>query len=228
MVACAGAIVAEPVRRRLTTAPPPPIVSRTQASMRSRGRTSVQRPPAHSGGGDDRDHLVAVAAERDRLHVAGRNTRGGGDRVAKAAGVQRGGHPDHPFGRLPAGAPQLVGHLVERIGDHDRHRLGRELGDRLGGASDHGAVDRRQGGAVHARSPRSPGGDHDHVAAADQIERGPAAGAGRRAGDPGGVLDVQRDRRGQAGHDVDQADLVGHPADGRQVRGRRPHARRRR
>ena len=72
--AAPGAYQAE-VPSRLTSSPPPLRGALDHRLDPVLGDELAQRDAADGGGGDDRDHLVAVAAEHHRGHVLDRHAR---------------------------------------------------------------------------------------------------------------------------------------------------------
>ena len=177
-----------------------------------------ERSTANSGTGDDRHHLLAVAAEDRRFHFghgdAGLQRQG----FAKAGAVQGAGHADHPLTGESGHPERLRRHLVERIGDDDHHRRRRRGAHRLGHRPHRAPVRRLQIGASHARTAGTARGDDHDVGAGEEGKVGSALRAAGRAGDPGGVVEIESDRCRQAGDDVDEGDRVGHGAGRGQVR----------
>src|SRR5262249_48373732 len=114
---------------------------------------------------DDRNHLVAVAAEHHGGHVLHRRLRLPRDKGREPRGVEDARHPEDPLLRPAADVPGDVAHRIERVRDDDQDRVGR-LSDRLlGHGTDDLLVRRHQVVTAHAGRARQPGGDDDDVSA---------------------------------------------------------------
>src|SRR4051812_1173183 len=88
------------------------------------------------GVGDDRDHLVTVAAQHEAGDVAHRDAQLPGDEGAEARRVEHARHADHPLLGEAAGLVGHGAHGVERVRDHDQDRVGRLLHERRGHVAD--------------------------------------------------------------------------------------------
>ena len=83
--------------------------------------------------------------------------------------------------------------------------------DRLGDRADRAPVRLREIRTVHARCPR-PARRHDHHAGiGDERELRSPHHRASRTGESGRVGEVEGERLGEPGHDVDDDELLGHP-----------------
>jgi len=82
-----------------------------------------QRDAADRGGGDDRHHLVAVAAEHHRGDVLRRGAGLPCDEGAEARGVEDAGHAEHALAGPAGNVLRHVAHGVERVRDHHEGRI---------------------------------------------------------------------------------------------------------
>jgi hypothetical protein len=130
------------------------------------------------------------------------------DEVGEAGGVEHAGLAQHPVLREAGGQLRQRGHLVERVGDDDHHRVRRILGDVLRHPTHDLGVDPEQVHPAHAWLARQAGGDHDDVGALDRLVAlavragGLAHHAGLEALDRPGLAHVQCQALRLALHDV--------------------------
>ena len=92
------------------------------------GNELADRHSADRRGGDDRDHLVSVAAQHDRAHVLDGCAGLPGDEGLKASGVEDPRLPEDTLLRETRDVLRDMAHRVERIRHHDQDRVG-ALGD---------------------------------------------------------------------------------------------------
>ena len=182
--------------------------------MRSGLHDVGQRLAVDRAGRGHRDHRVAVRAERQRLHAADRHAELFGDEVGEPGGVEHAGLAEHPVLREAGGDLRQGGHLVERVGHHDHHRVRRVPGDVLGDLPDDAGVGLDEVHPAHARLARQAGGDDDDGGARDRLVAG-AVLAGRDPGDLGlealdrtGLVQVESQAFRLALDDVGEDDLV--------------------
>ena len=173
--------------------------------------------PRIRGARDHGDHLRPVAAENHRFHVLHLRPRRARERFPEAGGVEGSGHAEHPLARELGGEQRFRGHLVQRVGDHDHHRPRRRGPDRLRDRPHRASVGFPQIGPHHAGSAGSAGGDHHHVGIRHQGEVGATGRRASRAGHPRRVVEIEGDRLGEPGHDVDEDDLLRDPRIRREV-----------
>src|SRR5262249_32620029 len=88
------------------------------------GRELAEGDPADGRGGDDRDHLVAVAAEHHGLDVLDRRAGLPGDEGGEAGRVEDPGHAEDALLRPARDVLRDVAHRVERVRDDDQDRVG--------------------------------------------------------------------------------------------------------
>ena len=129
------------------------------------GDELAQRDAADGRRRDDGHHLVAVAAEHERLHVAHRGAGLPGDEGAEARGVEDPGLAEDALLREARDALRDVAHRVERVREDDDGAVGALGDDLLGHRADDLLVRRHEVVARHAGRARQAGGDHDDVGA---------------------------------------------------------------
>jgi amidohydrolase len=184
-----------------------------------------QRLAVHRAGRRHRHHRVAVRAERQRLDAADRDAQLLRDEVAEPGGVEHAGLADHPARREAGDLGGQRRHLVQRVRDHDQHRLRRVLGDVLHHVTHDLGVDLDQVHPAHAWLARQAGRDDHDAGSGDRL----VALAGRSGGLPGdlglealdrtGLVHVQGQALGLALDDVGQHDLVEDVVLGQPLRG---------
>jgi len=126
-------------------------------------------------------------------------------------GIEHAGHAHHAVLGKAADAIRGLHHGIERIGDHDEYRAGRELDDVLDDGFDDLVIRAQQIVAAHAGLAREAGGDHDDVAvrglAVIAAGGGDAGDARVRARDRGRFEHVERFAGGRAFNDIREDDV---------------------
>ena len=79
----------------------------------------VERHAVDGAVAEQRHHVVAVAAQHQRVDVLGRHAGRLAHEVLEAGGVEHAGHADHPVLGEPGDLVHGVDHRVERVGHHD-------------------------------------------------------------------------------------------------------------
>ena len=168
------------------------------------------RDAADVGEARQRHHVVAVAAEQQRVDVL--HTVAGllGDEGLEARHVQAAGLADDALGRKAARLPGGVDHGVERVGHDDQDAVGHARADLARDAGDDAGINLDQVVAAHAGPARQPGGQHDDVRAG-QLRV--VVGAGHAAVQPldgRGLVQVERLAPRLVGHlrDVEEHDVA--------------------
>ncbi len=187
-----GAAVAGAVDERLDP------LGRQQLRERDAGDRAVAR---------QRHHRVAVAAEHEGVRAADGDAELPGDEGPEARRVEHAGHADDALAREAAGLHGHVAHRVERVGDDDQDRVGRDRRGLADDRADDARVLGQQVVAAHARLAGQAGGDDDDVGAG---RVGVVVGARDRAvvaHDRRRLGQVERLALGQPLDDVDQDDV---------------------
>ena len=130
------------------------------------------------------DHLVPVASEGDGPDGVGTLSGGQSGEGAEAGRVEDPGHAHDPRGGEAGGLLGQMGHLVERVRDHDHDGVGGVPADALGHIPDDGGVDDGEVRAAHPRLAGPACGHHDEVGIGrlGQVGRPPQAGGEAVAG----------------------------------------------
>ena len=82
------------------------------------------RDAGHVRVAHDRHHGVAVPAEHEPGHVAGRDTELPGEERTEPGGVEDACHPHHPLARKLRGVQCHMAHRIQWIGDTNNDRVG--------------------------------------------------------------------------------------------------------
>ena len=205
--AAPGAYQAD-VPSSLTISPPPTARALDHRLDPVGGHELRQRHAADRRRRDDRHHLVAVAAEDERLDVLDRRLRLPGDEGRKRAVSRMPAWPKTRSLGKPGDVLGHVAHRVERVRDDDQDRV-RRRGDRLlGDRLDDVLVRRDEVVAAHPRLARQAGRDHDDLGAGGLVVAVRPGDARLVAEDGGGLVDVERLALREALLDVDEDDVA--------------------
>jgi hypothetical protein len=109
--------------------------------------------------------MSSRAREQQRGDVLDAAAQLHGDERSVAGGIEDAGLPDHPLCGEARGLPRRVHHRVQRVADHDEHRVRAVPGGLLGHTADDLDVLGQQVVAAHARLAGQTRGDDDDVAA---------------------------------------------------------------
>ena len=163
--------------------------------------------PGDGGVTNQRHHVVAVAAEHHRVHVAHRHAELHRDETAEPGAVEHAGHAHDLVFRETQFDPGQIGHHVERVADHDDGGVGRVFLDVFADAADDAGVGFQQVIAAHARFAGDAAGDDNQIAAR---AGGGVVGAGDlrvKSFEAGRLHHVERLALGHAFDDVDHHDI---------------------
>src|SRR4029453_19119677 len=163
---------------------------------------------------DDRDHLIAVAAQHHCSHVLHRGAGLPRDEGGEPRRIEDACHSEHAVLGPARDVLRDVAHGVERVRDDDQDRVGGSLRHLLR----HGAHDLLVRGdeivAAHVAGPRHSCGDDDHVRAGADVVFGRALDARLVAEDGAGLVDVERLSGREALLDVHERHIAVVPAGG--------------
>src|SRR5918992_341895 len=166
-----------------------------------------QRDSAHGCRRDDRHHLVAVAAEHERLHVLDGRACLPRDERPEARRVEDAGLAEDALLRQSGSRLRPRAHGVGGVRQHDHDRLGRLRDRLLGDRADDRLVLRHQVVAAHPGLARQAGGDHDHVRAGRLLVAVRPGDRRLEAEDRAHLVDVERLALRQALLDVGEHDV---------------------